>query len=286
MSLNLIYSFREGIIGLQRARLATTITVSIIAISLTLLGVFGVFTINLYKIVNLFKQRMTLEVFIDNSLDKNEIQSLRSKIEEIEEIENVLFVSKDEALEKFSSELGENIVNLLGENPLPASFQLKLKRPYQSSQMTAAVVLKVENIQGVDEVIYRGSFFQLIDRYSRIILIVDAGLFLFVLIATLFLIANTLRLTILSQQKTIQIMELVGARKGFIQRPYIIQGIFQGGIAGLFSLGVIWGGHTVLRMKYPGLIELPVLYLMLPFVWGLLLGFIGSKIGLRRFLRV
>jgi len=286
MSLNLWYSFREGILGLRRARLATAITVSTVAVTLTLWGTFLVLTVNVRRIVELFKEKMALEVFIDNSLSSEEIRTLGKAISSAQGVEGVVFVSRQEALKRFREEFGEDPLMVLEENALPPSFQVKLKKELRSPEGIEAVAERLERLDGVDEVVYHGKLFRVADRTSRLVFIADGVLFFVILLSAVLLVANTLRLTTLSQRKTIQIMELVGATEGFIRRPYVIQGILQGGIGGAIGSLVVWGFVFGVRLRFPHLLEASFVLVLMPFFLGLLLGFLGSRVGLRRFMRV
>lgn len=286
MSLNLFYSFREGMAGLRRARTATFITVSTMTVALTLLGIFLVLTFNVRRIVELFRERMDLEVFIDNSLSFEEVRELEKNISSTQGVDSVVFISKDEALERFRKEWGLDPVALYGENNLPPSFVVSLKRGQRSSDVTEAVAKELEELNGVDEVVYHRQLYRIVDRYSRIVLLADGTLFFIVLLSAVFLVSNTLRLTILSQKRTIQIMELVGAKEDFIRRPYIIQGILQGGIGGTVGSIVVWGGVEVVKLRFPHLLEVTPLLIFFPLLLGVLLGLVGSRVGLSRFLRV
>ncbi len=284
MSLNLLYSAHEGIIGLKRARMATAITISTVTISLILLGIFMVLTLNVHRIVGTFRDQMALEVFIDNGLSFEEIQLLEDQILREDGVAEVLFISREEALERFREEFGDDPLELLGENPLPPSFQIKIEQTWQTPEGIDGVAKKIERIGGVDEVVYHQNLFRILDQYSRVIIIVDIALFSIVLLSAILLVSNTLRLTIYSQRKTIQIMELVGASQSFIRRPYLIQGILQAGIGGCIASLVVWGLWRIIEFRFPHLIEISPLLILAPIILSLFLGFWGSILGLKRFL--
>ena len=99
------------------------------------------------------------------------------------------------------------------------------------------------------------------------------------------LVANTLRLTILSQSRNIQIMELVGATKRFIRRPYLIQGMLQGGIGGGIGSAAVWIFVKVIELRFPRTLIVSPLMILFPLAFGLILGYLGGNVGLRRFMR-
>lgn len=284
MSVNLLYTFREGMLGLKRARLATTIAISTITVTLTLLGLFVVLTVNVQRIIELLNERLNIEVFIDNSLDPLSIKVLKNNLGSTEGIDRVIYVSKEAALERFQKEFGEDPLAILGENPLPASFLIKIKSEFRKPDKIEGIVDRISQLDGVEEVIYHGRLFRLINRYSKIVLGIDIGLFVIVFLSVVLLVSNTLRLTILSQRKNIQIMQLVGATKSFIKRPYLLQGLFQGLIAGIISMGIVWIIVQAVRMRFPHLLITPLFVMILPFFVGLATSYLGSLMALKRFL--
>ena len=269
---------------MRRARSATYLTVSMMAITLTLMGLFLVLTVNVQRIVTHFKERMSLEVFIAPGLDETVVQGLRTAIARVEGVESVAYISPEQALEHFRKELGEDPLAILGENPLPPSFQVRVKAEERTPTGIERIAGRVMRVEHVDEVVYNSRLFEAVNRYSNVVILVDGALFVFVFVSAIILVANTLRLTILSQQGMIQIMRLVGATRGFIRRPYVIQGIIQGGIAGAVGSAVVWGLMTLVSVRFPQLLESSLTVAVAPFLGGALLGYTGSWIAVKRFL--
>jgi cell division transport system permease protein len=286
MSLNLLYGFREGWKGLRRARLASIVTITTVALMLFILGLFVLVTVNIHQIVETFKKKMSFEVFIDNSLNPSQIDSLRQHLSRVPGVQQAVFISKNEALRKFQQEYGDDLVSLLGENPLPPSFQIILRSSYRTPERAEAVVRRIQFLEGVDEVVYRGKLFSVVDQWSRIVLIVDFGLLVLVFIAALMLIGNTLRLTISAQSKNIQIMRLVGAKTMFIRLPYMIQGMLEGGLGGAISSAALWLVYKGVFIRFASRLHGVEAALSAPFILGIILGVLGSYIGLKRFLKV
>jgi cell division transport system permease protein len=284
MSLNLYYSFREGMRGLRRARIASMVTVSTIAITLILLDLFMMLTLNVHRIIRTFKAQMFLEVFIDNTLNTEAIEILKQGLQQIEGVDSIQYISQEQALARFANEFGEDPRTLLGENPLPPSFQILLKPDYRTPDHADAVALEIGKKRFVNEVVYHGRFYRMVEKYSRIVFLVDLGLVLLVFAAALLLVANTLRLTIMAQSKSIQIMKLIGATQNFIRRPYLIQGVFQGSLGGIVCALVIWCAAKLIIWKFSLHPVGMSFYFWGPIVLGGLLGFLGSQLGLRRHL--
>ncbi|MEJ2627311.1 MAG: permease-like cell division protein FtsX, partial [bacterium] len=284
MSLNIVYTVREAFKGLKRHRFSSLMTMLSITISLIILEGFLVLTFNLKRGVDLFKQRLGVEIFIDSSLSAEETEKLRNRIVELKEVEKAVFVSQQQALEEFKAEFEEDIVKIIGENPLPASIRIELAKSYRTTREVEKLETKLLSFPGVEDVIYHGEIFKIVNRYSRIGMMILMALFLVVLFASILLITNTLRLTILSQKRLISVMQLVGATKSFIQRPYLIQGLFHGLTAGCISSALILFLVELINTFYGDVLIIREWLLLIPIFVGLFMGVLGSYIGVRKFL--
>ncbi len=284
MSLNLIYSVREGLLSLRRSRLATLWTLSTITITLTIFGVFLVLTFNIRSMIDKVRQQILLEVFIDNSLPTKDIENLQEEINSRSGVQETTFISKDAALARFKTEWGDDPLEVLDENPLPMSFEIRIAPSQRSENQIQDLVRSIEQLPGVDEVVYRGGIFKLVNTYGRYIYLADGVLLFLVLTSALFLVSNTLRLTILSQHKNIQIMRLVGATRTFIRRPYLVVGLLQGASGGILASVLVWVVFKLIRLRFPVHFIIPAPVIIAPILLGILLSFWGSQISVKRFL--
>ncbi len=284
MSLHIFYTIREAFKGLSRHRFSSVMTLISITISLTILGGYLVITYNLKRGVELFKERLGVEVFIDNSLHSEEIRQLQTQITSLREVERAVFISKEQAMQEFKAEFDQDVVEIIGENPLPASIRVELAEPYRTASEVEKLETRMLSFRGVTDVTYHGEIFKIVHRYSRIGMIIFIGLFLVILFASVLLITNTLRLTILSQKRLISIMKLVGATKGFIRRPYLIQGVFHGLTAGIIACSIILLIMRLANTFYGDILVIPLWLLLIPVFAGFFLGILGSYIGVKKFL--
>jgi cell division transport system permease protein len=282
MSFNIPYIIREGFLGLRRARVAAFVTVTTVAITLTLLNLFLILTLNVRKVVRGFQSQIYFEAFVDSTAPQDSIDVLRKGILALPGVEKAVYISTEKALERFKAEFGEDPIPLLGENPLPASFQVWLTPAYRSPDRAESILAKIQKLSSVEEVLYHGKFFRLIEEYGRTVLWVDFGLMLIVVLATLSLVNNTMRLTLLAQRKSIQIMRLVGATRGFIRRPYLFQGVFQGALGGALSALVSFCLIQLLTWKFNLRLQGTPFFFWGPVAVGALLGLIGSLMGIHR----
>lgn len=282
MSFNLPYIVREGFMGLRRARVAAFVTVTTVAITLTLLNLFLILTLNVRRVVRGFQSQIYFEVFVDSTAPADSIEALRRDILAVPGVEKAVYFSTEKALERFRVEFGEDPVVLLGENPLPASFQVWLTPAYRSPDRAESILEKIRRLQSVDEVSYHGKFFRLIEEYGRTVLWVDFGLMLIVVLATLSLVNNTMRLTLLAQRKSIQVMRLVGATRTFIRMPYLFQGVFQGAMGGALSALISFCLIQAVKWKFNLRLQGIPFFFWGPVAAGAFLGFFGSLLGLHR----
>ncbi|MCU0642683.1 MAG: ABC transporter permease [bacterium] len=271
--------------GLRRAKFSTFVSIFTIFISLAVIGLFVVFIFNVNWIMTQIKSRMELEIFIDNSFTKEQIDTLRSQIEEVAGIESVRYVSKEEAAEVFRNEVGRDIFEILDDNPLPPSFQVKLRPEVQTSSRAENISDQLANFDGVDEVLYRRDILVILERYFRLFLIISLGIGLVLAIGSIFLIYNTIKLIILSRRSVIEIMKLVGATRRFIRRPFIVEGVIQGIVGGTLAALFFSLLFQILKTEIPELIVVTQAVYPILIILGALLGLIGSMFALRKFLK-
>ncbi|OQX86134.1 hypothetical protein B6D60_06725 [candidate division KSB1 bacterium 4484_87] len=281
----IIYSIAEGLRGLRRARFSTTVSVFTIFLSLIIIAFFLIVIFNVRFIVLQIQSRMELEAFIDASFSEEQIEILKSQIEDLQGIEQVNYISKEKAAEIFREQVGHDIFEILDENPLPASFQIRLKPEYRSAALAKQVFENILSLDGIDEIIYRHDLLVLLEKYMHIFMLIIASLGGLLALSSIILVSNTIKLVIFSRRKIIEIMKLVGATRGFIRRPYIVEGIFQGffggGLAALFVYFVL----KIVNIEIPDLILIDQRIYWVLVLLGIIFGFMGSIIALRKFLR-
>jgi cell division transport system permease protein len=203
-------------------------------------------------------------------------------------VEAIVFISKDEAMKEFEKELGEDqsILESLEVNPLPASFSVTLKEGHKDQAHVQAFAERAAAMAGVEEVNYGKDFLERFSLIARVFLYVDVVLGFIVILSSVFIISNTVRLTILSRQKSIEILKLVGATNRFITTPFIIEGACQGGLASLISLGLLSVIYLVVSRTLPDVAFLDAGKMSLYVVTCILLGSLGSYAAMRRFLKL
>ncbi len=285
MNTGFLYSIIEGFKGLRRAKFSTFVSISTIFLSLVLIGIFIIFILNAKRVISQIQSRMELKVFIDNSYTMIQVENLRQRILNIDGIDSVRYVSKEEALEIINQQLNQDILEILDENPLPSSFQVKLKLKVRSATNAQQISEQLSQLEGVDEVFYRQDLLIILEKYMRIFFIIALGIGLLLGLGAIFLVSNTIKLIIFSRINIIEIMKLVGATRRFIRRPFVIEGIIQGLIGGCLAVLVFYLILEIVNLEIPGLIVIDQKSYPALIILGIIFGLIGSLFALRKFLR-
>ncbi len=282
--MSIIYSIKEAFSGLRRAKVSFFISVFTISFLLFMIGIFGIFTLNVNQLIKVLHAKFDIQIFLSNVLDDTEIAKVGSIISSMEQVEKVIFISKDAAAQEFQKEFGSELFSMLEENPLPSSFTIKLAEKYQTEDGIKTVAQKLEGLEGIDEVQYHSEALGLLTRFSKIAYIITTILLLLVITGSLFVISNTIRLIVIARKDIIYTMRLVGATNRFISQPFIIEGIIQGLLGGIFAFLISYLIVEIVHLRWPGIVFVKPDYLFVLIVAGLLFGYISSKFALKRYL--
>ncbi|SHF50392.1 cell division protein FtsX [Fodinibius roseus] len=236
--MSLGYVIKEGIAGFRRARLASFTAIFSLFVAILLLGVLARVSYNAYEVAQSLKQSIDIEVFL-NDQDENSLQDLRQNLEEQEIIQEVTYISQDSAAAIFKEEFGTGAASMADLNFLPASFRLVVASNTAINRVDS-LVTEIENHENVDEVRFNQQLLQMMEQRFRTVAIAGGGLGILILLASLILVFNTIRLTIYAKRDLIKAMKLVGATNGFIRRPFVVEGIIQGFIAGILAVSVMF----------------------------------------------
>ena len=229
--------------GTSKTRLRSSYITLVVSVSLVLflLGILGLVLINAKELSDYFRESLSFSVMLDDDAKEADIRMLQKDLDAKHYVKSTEYISKDEAAAKMKEELGEDFISFLGDNPLPPSIDVYLISTYTSPDSVARIENYILEYPFVKEVYYQESLLFLINENVRKI-----SLFLLVISAFLFLIAltiinNTIRLAIYSRRFIIRTMQLVGATRSFIRRPFIIQSAFHGFLAALIAMTLLMG---------------------------------------------
>ncbi len=297
------YFFGETFSGLRRNFLMFFTAISTVAITLFMVGFFLIIVYDVQAILASVKSQVEVAVYLKDNATQEFKDYLEQEIKSWEEVSEVVFVSKEQALEKFKRDNeGSEILKEIQGNPLPASFEIKLQSPEKVEQIALRFLTKDGTyIDGVDEVIYGQNYVQKLFSITAIAGSIAFLIIIMLLLAAIVLIYNTIRLSIHARRKEIEVMKLVGATNWFVRIPFLFEGFFEG-VAGssisvimLFFMSnyllirgekaiidtlrvkelAILGSSNVILYIYAGIIVL-----------GGLIGLLSSSFALKRYIRV
>lgn len=282
------YLLKEGFSGFERAKLSMVSAIVTVCISLLLLSCFAILFSNARSVVDSLRERVEMEAFLAENLLPEAIIGVKERISSLSGVREIKFVSKEEAAAIFKEEFGEDIYKVLNFNPLPPSVKIFLKPSYRTSDAASAVCDSVRTVAGVEDVIYRKALLEMLDKRAVSLLWLMFGIGAFVTVSSIFLVANTIRLAIYSKRTIIRTMKLIGATRGFIRTPFLIEGLVQGFIGGCASAGVVFVIFEYLgrwvSVQLSDFVHVDPVYYAIIVVAGCLLGIVGSMISIRRFI--
>lgn len=277
--------------GLSNTRLQGSYLTLVISVSLVLflLGILGLVIINSKELSDYFKESLSFSVMLDDNAREADIRMLQKDLDAKPYVKSTEYVSKDEAASKMKEDLGEDFISFLGDNPLPPSIDVYLYAGYTNPDSVAKIEKYISEYPFVKEVYYEDSLLFLINENVR-----KVSLFLLVLSAFLFLIAvtiinNTIRLSIYSKRFLIRTMQLVGATRAFIRKPFLVRSIYHGILSSLIAMTLLMGLMYLIEKEFFMMFsfETPKLLIILGIfivISGILINLISTYFSVNRYL--
>lgn len=282
------YFFREASTGLTRNGLMSLAAVVTISLSLIILGCFYIVVTNFNHFAQMAKGVLELRVYLEDGVDPRPIQA---QIIELEGVKSARYVSREAGAKWLERSLGVTELFVTSDNPLPDMINIKL----EDDAKVKSLVNKVSSITGVDEIEYGKTFVEAMLIVVRIVWVLGFSLVVIIGIVVLYIITNTIRLTVFARRKEIEIMKLVGATDWFIRWPFMLEGIMLGLSGALVSAIILSKGYHFLFQYIHQLAPfIPLLserainqkMFLLITVVGFAFGAIGSTMSIKKFLRV
>jgi cell division transport system permease protein len=278
----MIQAVKEAFAAIRRSRLTALAAVGTLTIFMFLLGLFLLAHVNLTTVADTIRQRVQIEAFLDDGLSAQSIQDLSGRIEALEAVAAVQYIDKEAALEIFRRQFGEEALQALETNPLPASLKIELHPGERTFQGVSRTARRIADLPGVIDVEYGRQWLSRLDALLGLVGIATFALGLILAVCTVLVVATTIRLAFHARSEAVEIMHLVGADPGFVARPFVIEGAvygFLGSLAGVLFLGLLF---AIVSRRLPGLRFVPPPALAGLLIAGALLGGIGSLLSLRR----
>ena len=288
------YFIKEVYTSFKRNIWMTLASIFTVVLSLFILGFFSIVILNLNKMADTLESQVQISVYLKDGLSQEEIDETKETLSKIEGLQDIKFTTREEAMKNFKERLGDQqfLLDALDDtNPLPDSFSLTVTSPQQVKTIadTAAALDSVESASYSQDII--NHLFNL----THLIRLIGIALIILLTGAAIFIISNTIRLTVFARRKEIAIMKYVGATDWFIRWPFLLEGIclgfIGGGLATIF-LYIIY--NQVTQEIYEAMAFFPLIpqhpfidYISLAIlVAGIIIGALGSTISLKRFLKV
>lgn len=278
--------------NLKRNGWMTMASLSAVSITLTLVGVFLAVILNVSKVADDIKDNVDISVFVEIGTSEEDTQKLGEELNNIEGVKKVLFSSKENEYKKLTDKLGDTFKLFDGDdNPLYDVFVLTP----ENTDNIQAVQKEVTTLPNVDKADYGGKKSDKLFTLSKNVRLWGTVAGVFLIVVAIFLISNTIRITIISRKREIQIMRLVGAKNGYIRWPFFLEGAFIGVIGSIIPLLLISFGYSQVyylfakNMMTYDLIRPTHLVLQINamlVIIGVVIGSVGSVFSMRRFLRI
>lgn len=286
----IIFLFSEGLKNLWRHKLTAFTAIFSTFLTLIVAGSLIIASENTNKVIEYLRDKYKIEVFFKKDVSDKRLGEIIKEFKLIRGVRSITIITKGDAEKIFKSQFGEDILEILGYNPLPASCVLNVVKKQANRLNIRPIIDQLRKFPEVDEVSYQGRLISRIESYYEKFVKLMSGLLILVLVVSVFIISNTVRLTIYAKKELIQSLQLIGATNVFVKAPFIIEGVFHGLIgAALASLllisGLNFGSKIIysvaeIQLEYNALFLVSLLGLI-----GILISFIGSSRAISRFLK-
>ncbi|WRS27120.1 permease-like cell division protein FtsX [Oscillospiraceae bacterium MB08-C2-2] len=297
---NIAYLFKEGFRNLFHNKLMSFACIGVLMACLLLIGGAAMFSINVNSIVQYVEDQNEIVAFLSDSMEQGDIDVLTLKLGKMENILQVTFISKEQALEGEKEKMGEfaSLLDGLEEtNPLPDTFIIRIDDLAKLEQ----TVGQLRDMDGIEKVNAQTEVATILTGIKKTVTVAGISIVIILVVVSVVIITNTIKLTVFSRRKEINIMKYVGATDTFIRMPFVVEGMMIGLIAALLAFGLLWGGYWYL-LKWIGENYGPYIgpvyantvdfvsvapYVLGGFsILGIFIGMVGSGMFIRKYLKV
>ncbi len=276
-----------------KRRLRSSYATSIISISLLLfvIGLVGLLILNAKKVSDYVKENIAFNIILNEGTEKEEATKIQKDIESADYSKSTRYITPEEAASEMEEMLGEDFISHLGYNPLTPSIEVFLNADYANPDSIAIIEQELEGIAQVEEIFYQKSLVHLVNenvrKISAVLLVFSAIL----LVISLTLINNTIRLSVYARRFIINTMQLVGATSGFIRKPFLIRSILHGIYAAIIANTLLVGVIYAAEQEFGGIlalqdIETTGLLFLLVATFGIIINLISTFVAVNRFLHL
>ena len=287
--------FKRALDDIFKNRFLNLVTIITISLSILIASAFILFFVNTSDIINSWKKGLRIMAYLKPGIDNDGLKDLKLAIQALDDVDHIQFISKQEALSRLKAQMAHqtSLFENLTQNPLPDSIEIRMTAATESWQNIDSLAAQIEALPQIDEVEYGqrwvGRFAQIISLFRLAGYAMGTLFFM----ATIFIVANTIRLVIYSRRDEVEIMRLVGATDNFIKIPFYFEGLIQGTLGALIGLVMLYVAFIFISSNvekgfFPGLFRFhflsPTLLLAILLV-SMLVGWLGCFISLKQFLK-
>ena len=237
-----IFLLSEGIKNLWRNKLTSFSAIFSIFLTLVIAGSLVIISQNTNKVIEYLRDKYKIEVFFKDNVPIQKVEEVVASFNQIKGVRSTTLITKNDAEKIFKSQFGEDIMNLVGYNPLPVSCVVNIVKDDINKININPIINKLKSYVEVDEVNYQGRIIFQIESYYQKFIRIMSLILVTVIFITIFTISNTVRLTVYSREKLIESLQLIGDTRAFIKAPFIIEGILHGFIGTILASALLVGG--------------------------------------------
>jgi cell division transport system permease protein len=267
------YYFREAARSFRHHRYLASTAIVVLTAALALTGVFLLLTYNAQVALDMMGDRREMIVYLRDDLSAAERDALAGRLRDL--YGSVTYVSKEAAWEQMRQQVGDpSLLDAVQDNPLPASLRIKLKPALLAPDSMEAAARQVAQFPEVEDVRYGAEWVRRLDEFGAGLRLGTLAIGLIVAISVVFVLYNTIRLTVLARRQQVEVMSRLGATDRFIAWPFVLEAMFEAGLAAVLALAAVFGLQQALAARLIGIVFLPPL-------WAL--AFVGAAVALAWF---
>lgn len=246
-----IYALQTSLKSLWHEKWLNILTILSISLSLLILSAFATITINADSVLKNWSRSFGLVVYLDENLTAEAENALKAYFEKDSDIIEIKYISKDMAADELRKILGENssVLDELKTNPLPSSFELKLKRELLKPAIVKEKAEQISRMSGIDDVQFGDKWLSSLNTITKVMKTGALALGCSILLAIIFITYNTIKILFYRKSEEIETLKLLGATRTFIRLPFMLEGLFIGVIGGIISSAVLFGTQTFIATK-------------------------------------
>lgn len=295
---SLLYFPLRALRNMRQSPFLCTAAIATVAVSLTILAFFAIVVLNVQKLTSHWSKEVQIVAYMDQTPDQGQLKAWMTEIGNLPEVAAVTYVSPAEAHNRFKTRLGQDagLLDGLATDILPASLEITLKEDQRNRVGIGKVISHLRQESRFSDLRYGQEWLEKFEAFVALLKMAGAFLGGFLLFAALFIVSNTIRLTLFARRDELEVMALVGGTPLFIKAPFLLEGAFQGALGGCLALAGSYMLYLVflkeglssllLTTGVNTITFLPSHYGLAVILAGLTLGFLGSLLSLRKLVRI